>query len=154
MRSKYALTPSQCSSFVKSVRLLLSSSKTYAPTYHSNIPFQTQTSGPEQRLVYILRKCILVNVLEDNIAYKVGLSERRRSRFEERGRMKLNDAEANMLALSKWVHVSLLALLVLFSVWVGGAARSISPWWLSLWAYIVGGIVEAFTLGALALCKL
>jgi hypothetical protein len=119
------------------------------PTCHS----RRKRRRVNNMLVVYLRNHVLVNSLEDNIAYMVGLSERRRSHFEERGRVKLNDAEANMLALSKWVHVSLLTVLVLFSVWVGGAARSISPWWLSLWAYIVGGITEAFTLGALALCR-
>ena len=38
-------------------------------------------------------------LLIDNVAYVMGLSERRRTRFEERGRVRLNDDEADFLAV-------------------------------------------------------
>ena len=73
------------------------------------------------------------------------LGERVRARLEDVGHVELYDAEATALARTKVVHVALLVLAVLGAVWSGDSSVASS---LPFLAFLLGGVVEAFVLGA------
>ena len=61
--------------------------------------------------------------------------------------MELDDAEASALARTKAVHVALLVLAVLGAVWSGSIDTLV---FLSSFAFVLGGVAEAFVPGASA----
>ena len=89
----------------------------------------------------------------DNIFFDLVLGERVRARVEDAGRVELEDAEASALARTKVVHVALLVLAVLGTVWSGSDAYA--ALYLPSLAFLLGGVAEAFVPGAGAVetCK-
>lgn len=78
----------------------------------------------------------------------MGLSERRRSQFEAEGRVKITGDEANILAISKAVHVFAIIVTVPITIWMGSMTGTLDAWWFPLLPFLVGGEAEAFALGA------
>ena len=60
----------------------------------------------------------------DNIAWNVGVSEGVRSRVEDRGRVEMTAAEQVSLVRTKMVHVTLLIVFVVASVWRQSFSRA------------------------------
>lgn len=81
----------------------------------------------------------------DNVAYTIGLSERVRTRYEQRGRVELTTTEATAMVRSKVAHVSLIVFAVLLTVestsFIGGENPLIAS---TLLVFLLGGMVEAF----------
>ena len=82
----------------------------------------------------------------DNIAFDLALGERVRARVEDAGHVELDDAETAALARTKAVHVALLVLAVVGAVWSG----SVEALLLTFFAFLLGGVAEAFVPGASA----
>jgi hypothetical protein len=81
----------------------------------------------------------------DNICFRVGLSERVRSRVESVGRVELGDAEAAALARSKLVHVSVIVFCTLATVGsvallFGEAASPATT--ATVWSFWIAGVLE------------
>ena len=81
----------------------------------------------------------------DNICFRVGLSERVRSRVESVGKVELGDAEAAALARSKLVHVSVIVFCTLATV--GSVAllfgEAASPFTTAtVWSFWIAAVLE------------
>ena len=85
---------------------------------------------------------------ESNIAYTIGLSERDKRLIEaaEIGRVHLSHSEAADLSLTKVVHVAIVMISNLCSVWMIGKTKGKPIGIMILWppvAFWIGGIIEA-----------
>ena len=81
----------------------------------------------------------------DNIAYELGMPERWRAMVEARGRVALTDEAANALATTKVVHVAIVMLCILGTVWVLGTPGwqdSFATLFFNVVAFWIGGMIE------------
>ena len=110
----------------------------------STVPFLVLFSGGDALSVCFNTLAILFLCDIDNIAYDHGLSGRVRTRVEERSRVDLSDQEAVALMTAKEVHISLIVLLVPFTVWCQNLNVATFLPFLAFW---IGKIVEAIGKG-------
>ena len=87
----------------------------------------------------------------DNVAYRLALGERIRSRVENVGRIKLSDDQAAALVWTKHFHLPAVVVFVLTAVVV---AHPVAPLF-GLLVFWLGGVAEAFaqTSSAVEICK-
>ena len=86
----------------------------------------------------------------DNIAYELALPERWRARMEA-GRVVLSNEAANALATMKFVHVVIVMVCILSTVWVLGTPgwqESFVMLFFNVVAFWIGGMIEECVAGA------
>ena len=125
----------------------------FLPFLVIDVPVLVMFKGGDALSVCLNTVAILFLCDIDNIVFALVLGERVRARVEDAGRVELEDAEATALARTKAVHVALLVLAVLGTVWYPGASTEgiiLLPL-----AFLLGGVAEAFVPGAGAVetCK-
>ena len=81
----------------------------------------------------------------DNACYAYGVGEKLKMRFEEAGRVALDETEVKAMARTKTVHICLISVFILASVWMVGTNGKlmVASVLLIFVMFAVGGLVEA-----------
>ena len=117
------------------------------------IPFLVGYKGGDALNVCFNTVAVLFLCEIDNIVYAVGVGERTKSRYEELGRVELEDVEAATLARSKTAHSFFVMVMPILGVLTQSTGSDFVSMFLCRFAFFLGSVAEVYVPGETKLGK-
>ena len=118
----------------------------FLPSLAGTVPQLVLQQGSNALTICLNAVAILFLADIDNALYLFGLGDDSRARVEQCGRVVLNHSQHSRLTRLKWMHIVLVAVLIVWSVasvLFGGNASTFIP----RYGFLVGGLVESVAPG-------